>query len=146
MYVCPKCNCLVERPNRRWWSQWRYCPRGHVLYVRGLGASRERALWKSFAAGFTLSLVVFVWPLLILVVHSDSHPRPFSRSVAALLGVGVAILFLTWGSVLLARARRWYQRGGAIQRLVPNAKGKAYGLLTSVLCQIVVITVLIIAK
>jgi len=54
----------------------------------------------------------------------------------AFLGVWVGLFYLAWGLILLTRARRWAEREGAVQKLVPCAKGRAWGLLASVFCQL----------
>jgi hypothetical protein len=59
VYVCPKCNSLVDQPKTRWWSGWRYCPSGHVLYVQGLGPSLEQSFWKSFLRSSVRGIIVF---------------------------------------------------------------------------------------
>jgi hypothetical protein len=146
MYVCPKCNSVVDQPRKRWWSQWRYCPNGHVLYVPGLGASREQSFWKSFVKGFALSIIVVFWIILALTIDSYYHERPALRSVEGFLGVWVALFYFAWGLILLARARGWAEREGAVQKLVPCAKGRACGLLASVFCQLGIVVALLFVK
>ena len=146
MYVCLKCDLLVDQPRKRWWSGWRYCPNNHVLYVRGLGASLEQSFWKSFVKGFVPSIIVFFWIVLALAAGSDYHKSPPLRSVAPFIGIWVAIFYLVWGLILLRRADAWAERAGPIQRLVPHAKGRACGFLAAVACQLGIMMALLIAK
>ena len=148
MYVCPKCNSLVDQPERRWWSGWRYCPNAHVLYVRGLGASLEQSFWKSFLKGFVPRIIVFCFIVLTFGVAADYPPRLSSHrgSVAASMGFVVAIFYLFWGLNLLRKAYFWAGRPGQLQRLVTHARGRAYGFLAAVACQLGITIVLLFAK
>jgi hypothetical protein len=148
MYVCHKCNSLVEQPKKRWWSGWRYCPNGHVLYVRGLGAALEESFWKSLLEGFVPSICVFCLIVLTLAVAPDYPPnlRAHAGSAAASLGLLVAIFYSFWGLSLLRKAHVWSGREGPVQRLVPHAKGRAYGFLAAVACQLGIVIALLFAK
>ncbi len=145
MYICPKCNSLIDQPKRRWWSGWRYCPHGHVLYVRGLGPSLEQSLWKSFLKGLAPGIGVFGLIVLTLAIAPDVPPR-LRGSVAPSMGFLVAIFYLLTGLSLLRKAHLWAGRAGPVQRLVTHARGRAYGFLAAVACQLGVIIALLFAK
>ena len=152
MYVCAKCNSLVEQPARRWWSRWRYCPNGHVLYVRGLGPSLEQSFRKSFLRGLAPGIGVF--GLIVLVATTQIAPEFQAASgrhvdggmVACSLGCVVAIFYLFRGLSLLIRAHAWARRAGPVQRLVAHARGRACGVLVAVSCQLGVMMALLFAR
>ena len=144
-FVCPKCNSLVDQPKKRWWSGWRYCPNGHVLYVRGLGPSLEQSFWKSFLKGLARGIGVFGLIVLTLAVAPDV-PHRLRGSVAPSMGFLVAIFYLLTGLSLLRKAHFWAGRGGPVQRLVTHARGRAYGFLAAVACQLGIIIALLFAK
>jgi len=48
--------------------------------------------------------------------------------------------------ILLRRARSWAARKGAVQRLVTHARGKAYGFLASVVCQLGIVIAPLMAR
>jgi len=149
MYVCPKCNSLVDQPKKRWWSRWRYCANGHVLYVRCLGPSLEKSFWKSFLRGFVPSIIVFGLIVLTFATAPDYPPKMNAHrgSMAASMGLVVAIFFLFMGLILLRKARLWAGRAGPIQRLATHARGRAYGFLAAVACQLgIAIAALLFAK
>jgi len=67
--------------------------------------------------------------------------------VAASMGLVVAIFYLFTGLILLRKARLWAGRAGPIQRLATHARGRAYGFLAAVACQLgIVIAALLLAK
>ncbi len=145
MYICLKCNSLVDQPKRRWWSGWRYCTSGHVLYVRGLGPSLEQSFWKSFLKGLARGIGAFGLIVLTLAAAPDIPPR-LRGSVAPSMGFVVAIFYLFAGLSLLIKARFWTGRAGPVQRLVPHARGRAYGFLAAVACQLGITIALLFAK
>jgi len=147
MYVCPKCNSLVEQPEKRSWSRWRYCPNGHVLYVRWLGSSLEEPFWESFRRGFVPSILVFCLIAFTFGVAPDYPPRfnAHRGSVAASMGFLVAIFYLFAGLIVLRKAHLWAKRAGPIQRLVTHARGRAYGFLVAVACQLGIVIALLFA-
>jgi hypothetical protein len=148
MYVCPKCNSLVEQPKKRWWSGWRYCPNGHVLYVRGFGPSLEQSFWKSFLKGLARSIGIFGLIVLTLAVAPDYPPnlQAHRGSVASSIGFVVAIFYLIVALSLLRKAYVWTGRAGPVQRLVTHAKGRACGLLAAITCQLGIVIALLFAK
>ena len=148
MYICPKCDSLVEQPKKRWWSGWRYCPNGHVLYIRGLGSSLEEPFWKSFLKGSVSSFCVFCLVVLTFATAPGYPPnlRAHALSAAASMGFLVAIVCLFWGLVLLRRAHVWAGRAGPIQRLAPHARGRAYGFIAAAACEFAIVIALVFAK
>lgn len=141
MYVCPKCNSLVDQPKTRWWSRWRYCANGHVLYVRGLGPSLEQPFRKSFLKG--LARGIGMTGVIVLLALGPDHDAP---RVAGGLGLVVAIIYLFTGLSLLIKARFWARRAGPVQRLVTHARGRAYGFLAAIPCQLGIMMALLFAK
>ena len=148
MYVCPKCNSLVDQPERRWWSGWRYCANGHVLYVRCLGASLEQSFWKSFLKGFVPSIIVFGSIVLTFGTAPDYPPNLAAHraSAAASMGFVVAIFYLLNGLNLARKVHLWAGRAGPLQRLVTHARGRAYGFLAATACQFSIVMALLFAK
>jgi len=145
MYVCPKCNSVVDQPKKRWWSGWRYCPNGHVLYVRGLGPSLEQSFWKSFLKALARGIGIFALIVLTLAIAPDV-PQRLPGSVAPSMGFLVAILYLLAGLSLLRKAHLWAGRPGPVQRLVAHARGRAYGFLAAIPCQLGITIALLFAK
>lgn len=141
MYVCPKCNSLVDQPERRRWSVWRYCPNGHVLYVLGLGPPLEQSFWKSFLKGLARGIGLF-GVILLLVTAPAYH----AASVALAMGFAVAISFFFAGLSLLRKAHFWAGRAGPVQTLVTHARGRAYGYLAAIPCQLGVMIMLLLGK
>ena len=151
MYVCPRCNGLVDQPERRWWSRWRYCPNGHVLYVRGLGPSSEQSFRKPFFKSLAQGIGIF--GLIVLVAITQIAPefraasgRGNGNMLACRLGSMVAIFYLLRGLSLLIRAHFWARRAGPVQRLVTHARGKACGFLAAIPCQLGIMMALLFAK
>jgi len=159
MYVCPKCNSLVDQPTKRSWSRWHYCPNGHVLYVRGLGPSLEQAFWKSFQKG--LARGIGMMGLIVLFAIGSILSGAFAGAPSALRSVGPAyqaasvaggmgfvlgIFYLFTSLSLLIRAHFWTRRAGAVQRLVTHARGRAYGFLAAIPCQVGILIALLFAK
>jgi hypothetical protein len=143
MHICPKCNSLVDQPKRRWWSGWRYCPNGHVLYVRGLGPSLERSFWKSFLRALARGIIIFCLIVFTLAIAPDNDR---ARSGAPYMGFVVAIFYLLASLNLLRKAHVWAGRLGPVQRLVTHARGRAYGFLAAVLCQLGITIALLFPK
>jgi hypothetical protein len=143
MNVCPKCNNLVDQPKMRWWSGWRDCPDGHVLYVRGLGPSLERSFWKSFLGALARGIIIFGLIVFTLAIAPESER---ARSGAPSMGFVGAIFYLFVGLNLLRNAHVWARRVGPVQRLVTHARGRAYGFLTAVLCQLGITIALLFLK
>ena len=141
MYVCPKCNSLVDQPKKRWWSRWHYCPNGHVLYVRGLGPSLEQPFRKSFLKG--LARGIGMTGLIVLLALGPDHD---ARRAAGGLGLVVAIIYLFTGLSLLIKAHFWAGRAGPVLRLVAHARGRACGFLAAIPCQLGIMIALLFAK
>ena len=146
MYICSKCNGLVDQPGKRWWSRWRFCANGHVLYIRGLGPSVERSFWESFVRGLLRSIGFFGIFLLPALAPPEAPPR-YKAAVAALgIGIIVSSFYLLMGLNLLRKAHVWARKAGPIQRLVTHASGRAYGFLAAFACQLVILIALLFAQ
>lgn len=90
-------------------------------------------------------IIVFGLIVLTLAVAPDVPPR-LQGSVAPSMGFVVAIFYLFAGLSLLIRAQFWAGRAGPVQRLVPHARGRAYGFLAAVACQLGITIALLFAK
>ncbi len=146
MYICPKCNSLVDLPRKRWWSRQRYCPRGHVLYVRWFGPSLEQSFRKSWLKPLARSLGVFCLVVLTFGMAPEAPPSRLRGALAPSMGFWVAVFYLFVGLILLRKARSWAGRAGEVQRLVTHARGRAYGFLAAVLCQLSIVIALLLAR
>jgi hypothetical protein len=83
--------------------------------------------------GFSTGLIIFGVIVLTVAVAPDNDR---ARSGAPYMGFVVAIFYLLVGLNLLRKAHVWARRAGPVQRLVPHARGRAYGFLAAVLCQL----------
>jgi hypothetical protein len=150
MYVCPKCNSLVDQPMGRWWSRRQYCANGHVLYVRDLGPALEQPFQKSFLKAFARAMIIFGIIALTLSTQPDYPKELLERRATtqapAAVGFVLAIYYLFVGLIMLRKARIWARQGGPVQRLVAHARGRAYGLLAAVLCMLGIAVALQFAK
>ena len=113
-----------------------------MLYVSGLGASLEQPFWKAFLKALVQGLVVFGLILLTLA----AAPEARARSGAPAIGILVAPFYLIVGLLVLRKARVWARRAGAVQRLIPHARGRAYGFLAAAFCQLGITIPLLLAK
>jgi hypothetical protein len=141
MYICAKCNRLVDKPAKHWWSRRPYCRNGHVLYVGGIGPSLEKPFWKAFARGLAGGLAMTC--VLVLMAMGPDYQ---ARLGATGLGELVAGYYLLVGLYLLAKAWFWVRRGGPIRRLVAHARGRACGALAAIPCQLGIVIALRFAK
>jgi hypothetical protein len=150
MYVCPKCNSLVGQPKRRWWSSRQYCANGHVLYVRGLGPSLEQPFQKSFLRAFARAMIIFSIIAITLAIEPDNPRELLERhaktQAPAAVGFLLAIYYLLGGLNMLRKARIGARQAGPVQKLVAHARGRAYGFLAAVLCQLGVAVALLFAR
>jgi hypothetical protein len=62
------------------------------------------------------------------------------------MGFVVAIFYSLAGLNLLRKAHVWAGRAGPVQRLVIHARGRAYGFLAAVLCQLGITIALLFPK
>jgi hypothetical protein len=150
MYVCPKCNSLVDQPKGRRWSRRQYCANGHVLYVRGLGPSLEQSFRESFLRAFARAMIIFGIIAMTLATQ-PSYPKEMlerhaTTQVPAVVGFLFAIYYLFVGLNMLRKARIWARQAGPVQKLVAHARGRAYGFLAAVLCQLGIAMALLFAK
>ena len=150
MYVCPKCNSLVDQPKKRWWSRWHYCPNGHVLYVRGLGPSLGQPFRESFLRAFARAMIIFGIIAMTLGTQPDYPKEMLERhartQAPAAVGFLFAIYYLFVVLNLLRKAHAWAGRPGPVQKLVTHARGRAYGFLAAALCQLGIAVALLLAK
>jgi hypothetical protein len=143
MYICAKCDTEVAQPGNRWWSGWRYCANGHVLYVGGLGPSFERSFWTAFLRAFARSFLFFC---VVVITASTAPDNASMRSEGPAMGFLVAAFYLVAGLILLIRAQAWARLPGAIQRLLPHAKGRGCGFLAAAACQLGITVAVVFAK
>jgi len=146
MYICTKCDAIVDQPQKRWWSRRRYSSSGHVLYVRGLGPSVEQSFLKSWLKALARSLGVFCLVVLTFGMAPEAPPSRLRGALAPSMGFWVAVFYLFVGLILLRKARSWAGRAGEVQRLVTHARGRAYGFLAAVLCQLSIVIALLLAR
>ena len=83
--------------------------------------------------------------------HPPDYPKEMLERHAttqAPAGVGflVAIFYLFVGLNLLRKAHVWARQSGPVQKLVAHARGRAYGFLAAVLCQLGIAIALLFAK
>jgi len=82
----------------------------------------------------------------ITFATAPDYPPRFNAhrgSVAASVELVLAIFYCL---ILLMKAHLWAGRGGPVQRLATHARGRAYGFLAAVLCQLGIIMALLFAK
>ncbi|HKM48141.1 MAG TPA: hypothetical protein VJX69_11155 [Terriglobales bacterium] len=139
MYVCKKCNQEVEKPKTT--IGGKYCPAGHRL----LGDSVVHSFWGSFATTFAISFMVSLVVILAVTTNSDTalfiaqrrqHGDPHtvaelnhSMLVSALVSVLIIIFFNSWRA--FHAGNKWKERGGAVQKLIPRARGRGFGHLAA---------------
>jgi peroxiredoxin family protein len=92
--------------------------------------------------------MVFGLIVLTLAIAPDYPPnlRAHAGSAAASMGFVVAVFYLFIGLILLRKAHVWAGRAGPVQRLVTHARGRAYGFLAAVACQLGIVMALLFAK
>jgi len=105
----------------------------------------EQSFWKSFLKGLARGIGVFGLIVLTLATAPDV-PHRLQGSVAPSIGFVVAIFYLLTGLTLLRKAHLWAGRAGPVQRLATHARGRAYGFLAAVGCQLGIIIALLFAK
>jgi hypothetical protein len=103
----------------------------------------EQSFWKSFLKSLVPGIIVFGLIVLTLAIAPDNDR---ARSGAPYMGFVVATFYLFAGLSLLIRAHSWAGRAGPVQRLVTHARGRAYGFLAAVLCQLGITMALLFAK
>jgi len=104
--------------------------------------------------GLTRSISVFgLIALFSIAAGSEYHAavaRASKFSVVGMmvceLGFVVAIFYLFTGLILLRKAHFWAGRAGPVQRLVTHARGRAYGFLAAIPCQLGLMIALLFAK
>jgi hypothetical protein len=103
----------------------------------------ERSFWKSFLRALARGIIIFGLIVPTLAINPDSER---ARSGAPFVGFVVATFYLLEGLNLLRKAHGWAMPAGPVQRLVPHARGRAYGFLAAVLCQLGITIALLFAK
>jgi hypothetical protein len=87
---------------------------------------------------------IIIFGLIVLTLAAAPEYR--ARSGAPFMGLVVAIFYLLAGLNLLRKAHVWAGRAGPVERLVTHAKGRAYGFLAAIPCQLGIVTALLFAK
>jgi len=125
MHICKTCNEEVQKPKRRLWRQ--YCQSGHRL----LRDAVVQSFWGSFARAFGVTFFLLFMGFLFLVMGHGSIPgaaerRDYVKIIFYVFAFLLSIAFLN-GFLAYREGRRWQQRGGAVEKLVPRARGRAFG-------------------
>ena len=124
MYICKRCNKEVATPKTRLWRK--YCPRGHRL----LSDAVVRSFWRSFAAAFGLTVLLFYAALMVLLVNHESAPRDYVRAIQFIIGFMLAIACLN-ALLSFKEGKAWGKRGGAVEKLIPRARGRGFGCISA---------------
>jgi hypothetical protein len=103
--------------------------------------SLEKPFWNAFARGLAggFGMICFI---VMLAMGPDYQAVPTAGGV----GLLVAVFYLLIGLTLLGKAYCWARRGGAVQRLVAHARGRACGSLAAIPCQLGIVIMLRFAK
>ena len=125
MYICKRCNQEVEKPKTRLWRK--YCPSRHRL----LRDAVVQSFWGSFARAFGITVFVLQWALMLMAMSHDSAAsaaatREHVKIVCYVFGFLLFIAALN-GLLAFREGRGWKERGGAVAKLIPRARGRAYG-------------------
>jgi len=112
----------------------------------------EQSFRKSFLKGLAWGMGMFGLIVLVAITqitpefHAASRRDQDGGMVACAMGFWVALFYLFWGLSLLGKAHFWAGRAGPVQRLVTHARGRAYGFLAAVTCQLGFMVALLFAK
>ena len=125
VYICKRCNQEIEKPKTWLWRK--YCPSGHRL----LRDAVVQSFWGSFARAFAVTVFVLHWALLTMVMSQNStassaETREYVKIVCYVFGFLLFIAALN-GLLALREGSAWKERGGAVEKLIPRARGRAYG-------------------
>jgi len=128
MYVCTECNIAVEKPEARLFR--RYCERGPRL----LDAVIVQSFWGAFVRKFAITLVVVYAVLLALAFNPDcvrgaAERRIYAEMVRIVFGLMLFVVFLK-SLRSFREANLWKRRGGAVQKLIPRARGNGLGYVS----------------
>lgn len=90
-----------------------------------------QSFWGSFIRAFGITVFVLQWALLIMVAsHNSAASAAETRvHVKFMCYVFGFLLFIAALNGLLAfrEGREWKELGGAVEKLIPRARGRAYG-------------------
>jgi len=92
------------------------------------------------------SLGVFFLIVLMFAMAPEAPPPRLRGLVAPSMGFWVAIFYFVIGLSLLRKAKVWAERAGPVQRLVTHARGRAYGFLAAITCQLGIVIALLLAR
>jgi hypothetical protein len=108
----------------------------------------EQSFWKSFLKGLARSIGIFCLIVLTLAIAPNypANRRAQAASAVSSIGFVIAIFYLLVALSLLRKAHVWAGRAGPVQRLVTHAKGRAYGFLAALPCQLGIVIALLFAK
>jgi hypothetical protein len=125
VHICKKCNKEVEKPKTRLWRK--YCPSGHRL----LRDAIVQSYWGSFVRAFGITMFVLQWALMLMAMNHNSaasagETRECVKIVLYVFGFVLFIAFLN-GFLAFREGRGWKKRGGAVDKLIPRARGRGYG-------------------
>ena len=135
MYICKKCNQEVDTPKDN------LCLAGHRLR----GDAVVHSFWVSFATTVAISFLVSGIVILAVTTNSDTalfiaqrrqHGDPHtvaelnhSMLVSVLVTVLIIVFFNSWRA--FREGNKWKKRGGAVQKLIPRARGRGFGHLAA---------------
>jgi hypothetical protein len=102
----------------------------------------EQSFWKSFLRAFARAIIVFG----LIVLTLAAAPEYQARQGAPYTGFVVAIFYLFMSLRLLIKARFWAVQAGPVERLIPHARGRAYGFFAAVCCQLGITLTMLFAK
>jgi hypothetical protein len=100
----------------------------------------EQPFRESFLRAFARGILIFGLIVFTLAVAADNAR---ARAGAPYMGFVVATFYFLASLNPLRKAYVWAGRGGPVQRLVPHAKGRAYGFLAAVLSQVAITVALL---
>jgi hypothetical protein len=110
----------------------------------------EQPFQKSFLRAFARAIIIFSIIAFTLATQPDYPKELLERHATtqapAAVGFLLAIYYLFVGLLLLRKTRIWERQAGPVQKLVAHARGRAYGFLAAVVCQLGIAVALQFAK
>ncbi len=129
IYICKKCNLEVGNPKRRFWRN--YCESGHRLP----DDATVRSFWESFVRTFMGTFFLLFSALSAVLVNLAEFTRGTEDgALAGFVGIGAGLalmIAILIGRSSLRQSKAWNERGGAVLKLVPRARGRAFGCLSA---------------